>query len=79
MIELDVFGRRLLAIRREGSWTLFYPGPDGKRRPASDLLVPDHIGTEAELAEYLAELCHEWASRESPEVRIRASDQDPDV
>jgi hypothetical protein len=66
-LELDVFGTRVRAVRDEGRWSLFYLGADGKKRPATDLLVPDSV-TESELEGYLADLCHEWASETHPEV-----------
>jgi hypothetical protein len=66
-IELNVFGRRLLVLRIGKSWSVFYRGSDGKRRPASDILVPDSV-EEADLVGYLADLCHEWASKEHPSV-----------
>jgi hypothetical protein len=67
LIELDVFGRRLQVVRAGRSWSVFYPGSDGKRRPASDIVVPDSV-EEADLIDYLADLCHEWASQEHPHV-----------
>jgi hypothetical protein len=66
-VTLDVFGRRVLAVRIENGWSLFYVGSDGKRRPAQDIFVPGAV-TESELAEYLADLCHEWASEKHPQV-----------
>lgn len=67
-IRFEVFGRQVLVSRTAHGWTCWYPGPDGKRRPASDLLIPTHIG-EAALTNYLADLCHEWASETHPDVR----------
>ena len=37
-IKFDVFGRRILTIRSEKGWQLFYLSGDGKRRPADDLI-----------------------------------------
>ena len=66
-VTLDVFGRRVLAVRLDSGCSLFYVGSDGKRRPAQDIFVPSAV-TESELAEYLADLCHEWASPRHPGV-----------
>lgn len=53
--------RTLVAIRgRPGAWQAFYPGTDGKRRPA-DFVVPADVAAD-ELAEYLADLFHEDAT-----------------
>jgi hypothetical protein len=67
--EIDVFGIRLLAEYRSGRWTIFYPGTDGKRRLATDLVVPEFVVTEDDLAQYLADLCHERATPTNSEVR----------
>lgn len=59
-LRFNVFGK-LVAIRgRAGAWEAFYPGPDGKRRPA-DFIVPDDIA-EQDIQEYLADLFHEDAT-----------------
>jgi hypothetical protein len=53
------------SVRR---WTAFYSGPEGKRRLATDIVVP--AGTaESEIQQYLADLCHEWATEQHPSVR----------
>lgn len=66
-LNFDVFGRRVAIDRTEGGWQAFYPGADGTRRPAGDITVPSHI-TEAELAQYLDDFCHEWATERHPAV-----------
>ena len=66
--KFDVFGRRVLVAKTQEGWSAFYLGAEGKRRPAHDLVVPDFV-TEAGLEQYLADLCHEWATERHPEVR----------
>jgi hypothetical protein len=66
-IKFDVFGRRILTIRSEKGWQLFYLSGDGKRRPADDLIVPPFVA-ESEMVSFLEDLCHEWASDRHPEV-----------
>jgi len=66
-ITFNVCGRIVLAIRKESKWSLFYVGPDGKRRPATDLIVPSCVES-SEIDQYLNDLCHEWASETHPEV-----------
>lgn len=58
--RFNVFGKLVLIRGSAGAWEAFYPGPDGKRRPA-DFIVPDDIA-EADLQEYLADLFHEDAT-----------------
>jgi hypothetical protein len=67
-IKFDVFGRRVLVVESEAGWSVFYLGPEGKRRPAHDILVPPFV-SESELERYLADLCHESATERHPHVR----------
>ena len=67
-IRLDVFGRKVLAVKSEDGWQLFYSSADGKRRPADDLVVPPFVA-ESEMVSFLEDLCHEWASDTHPEVQ----------
>ena len=60
-LKFDVFGRNVAIVKTESGWQAFYLGNDGKRRPAGDIIVPASI-PEAEIAQYLDDLCHEWAS-----------------
>ena len=68
LFRLEVFGRKVLAVRSDAGWQLFHLSPDGKRRPAADLMVPAFV-TESEIARFLADLCHEWATDKYPAVR----------
>jgi hypothetical protein len=67
MLKFDVFGRRVLVSRNEGRWTAFYGGAEGKRRLASDITIPANT-PEEKLHQYLADLCHEWATSSHPDV-----------
>lgn len=68
-MRFSVFGRELLVRRERERWVCYYPGNEGKRRLARDLLIPDDA-TAAEVAGHLADLCHEWASRRYPSVEL---------
>jgi len=67
-VKLDVFGKPVLALRTEDGWRLYYLSGDGKRRAAADLIVPPFVD-EIEIERYLADLCHEWETKDHPEVR----------
>jgi hypothetical protein len=67
-IKINVYGRMVTVEKTDDGWAVFYPGADGRRRPAEDLVIPDFIG-ESELENYLSDLCHEWASARHPAVR----------
>ena len=59
--EIIVYGRRLV-LERRGAWTAFDTGTDGKRRIARDIVVPEFIVSETDLARYLADVLHERAT-----------------
>ena len=66
-VKLNVFGKQVLAIKAKDGWRLFYLSAEGKRRPASDIFVPEFV-TEFEIEQYLTDLCHEWATERYPSV-----------
>ncbi len=67
-MRFDVFGQRVLVTGSGDGWSAFYEGPDGKRRPATDIVIPPDL-SEPEIETYLADLCHEWASAHHPAVK----------
>jgi hypothetical protein len=67
-LKLDVFGRNVLIVERDGGWEAFYVGSEGKRRIAKDISVPSGIA-ESEMIQYLDDLCHEWATERNNSVR----------
>ena len=70
LIKFDVFGRDILVVKSSSGWKAFYPGTEGKRRPARDIMIPPDI-PEEKLAEYLDDLCHEWANdRNNSVIRV---------
>jgi hypothetical protein len=66
-LKFDVPGWDVAVVRTESGWQAFYLGNDGKRRPASDIIVPSNI-TETEMGQYLDDLCHEWATDRNTSV-----------
>jgi len=70
-LKFDVFGTQVLVLECERGWSVFYLGTEGKRRPATDIIVPSDMH-ESQIEQYLADLCHERASEKYPDVkRIR--------
>ena len=67
-LKLDVFGRRVSVVESENGWSVFYLGNEGKRRPATDIVIPQSL-SESEIAQYIADLCHEWAAERHPDVK----------
>ena len=68
LLKFDVFGRDVLIVEKDGGWKAFYLGSEGKRRPARDITVPSNV-TESKMAQYLDDLCHEWATDRNNSVR----------
>ena len=66
-LKFDVFGTDVLIVKKADGWEAFYLGSEGKRRPATDIIVPSHI-TESGMARYLDDLCHEWATEQNNSV-----------
>ena len=69
-LRFDVFGTDVLVKRVDGRWSAFYAGGEGKRRPARDIVIPADLD-EADLGGFLADLRHEWASEQHPNVTRR--------
>jgi hypothetical protein len=67
LMKLDVFGTEIEALKSEEGWQVFYLGGDGKKRLAKDIVIPPYI-EESEIATYLADIRHEFASTRHPEV-----------
>ncbi len=67
-LRFDVFGRKVLVVEFEMGWATFYLGVEGKRRPATEIVVPKDI-PESEIEQYLGDLCHEWATEQHPDVK----------
>jgi hypothetical protein len=67
-IKFDVYGRHVLISRTNDGWKIDFVSGDGKKRPAADIFIPYFI-SESEIEQYLADLCHEWATEKHPLVR----------
>jgi len=67
-LSFDVFGTQILVSRVKDRWVAYYLGTEGKRRPASDIVVPADT-PESEIAQYLGDLCHEWATHRYHSVK----------
>jgi hypothetical protein len=68
MLRFDVFGR-LMGVERQGSsWRLYLLDNPAGRRLAHNIAIPPELD-EAGLVRYLADLFHESARPERPEVR----------
>lgn len=67
-LKFDVFGRVVLITETRSGWEAFYLGNEGKRRPDRDIIVPSNIA-ESEIAQYLDDLCHEWATDRNNSVK----------
>ena len=66
---IEIFGRRFVVVRRPDGWAVHHPGDEGKRGPELEVPIPHDVLTPAALRDYLADVCHEWATPEQPRVR----------
>ena len=67
VLRFDVFGRSMEVVREGDLWAAYYLGSDGKRRPAHEAHVP-HFVEVGGVGRFLADLYHESASPERPDV-----------
>ena len=58
----------VLAIRKGDAWETYHLDSEGKRRIATDILIPSFVD-ESSIETYLMDLCHEWASDKYPTVK----------
>lgn len=68
-MKLDVFGRTIEVVKRNDRWMVFYTGNEGKKRAATDIIIPSTVA-ESDVVAYVADLCHEWATPAHPSVAI---------
>ena len=66
-IKIKVYGVLVIVEMTDSGWAVFYPGADGKRRLAENIVIPDFV-EESKLENYLSDLCHEWATDRHPSV-----------
>lgn len=67
-MKLNVFGRIIEVVRDDSRWKVFYYGNEGKKRLANDIILPPSLKKE-DLVEYIADLCHEWATPSNSKVK----------
>ena len=66
-MKLNVFGSLVEVSKDHHGWKAFYPGTGSTKRLAHDIVIPSDLD-ESELVDYIADLCHEWATLENNEV-----------
>jgi hypothetical protein len=67
MLRFDVYGRQVGVVRDNDRWTAVWVGSEGKHRPAPGIAIPPELH-ESELRRFLADLFHESASADKPDV-----------
>ena len=66
-MKFDVHGRTLI-VQREGERWAVYQSADGRRSLAPDIVIPGSLEA-TEVSQYLADLFHELATPQHPNVR----------
>lgn len=67
-MKLNIFGRIAEVIREDGQW-VFYSLGEGKKRRENGLVIPAELSA-AEVVTFLADIFHEVASPQNPEIKI---------
>ena len=68
MLRFDAFGKTIGVMSVKDGWRAYYLGAEGKFRDAHDIVIPSATPVEG-IAAYLADLLHESATPEHPNVR----------
>ena len=68
-MTLEIFGRPFVAVLRRDGWAVHYKGEEGKRGPLLEVPIPHDVRTPRALRDYMADVCHEWATPEHDRVR----------
>jgi hypothetical protein len=66
-LKLLAFGRFLDIERVDNKWVAFDKGNEGKRRKATDIIIPSSL-KQTELISYLDDLLHESATEIHPNI-----------
>lgn len=69
MLRYDVFGRHIGVIREDDGWRAVFIGDGGKHREAPGIVIPDRV-EKKDLARFLADVFHESARPDRPDVRL---------
>ena len=64
-MKLDLYGQAIEVSRASDGWKVFYLDGDGKKRAATDVVIPHDIDA-SEVCSYLDDLCHERATPAHP-------------
>ena len=67
MLRFDVFGREVGVLREAGRWRAVFVGSEGKHRSAPAIVIPPDLPA-GELRRFLADLFHESARPDRPDV-----------
>ncbi|WP_371929326.1 hypothetical protein [Photobacterium sp. CCB-ST2H9] len=67
-IKFNVFGHLMSVQRKDGEWLLFMESETSLRARVYDVVIPSDL-QESELAGYLADIYHEQASAQYPDVQ----------
>ena len=65
-VTLDVFGKRMVVERADGTWRTYLVGSDGKRSDVH-IAIPESMQA-TELAQYFDDIFHEAATPQRPSV-----------
>ena len=67
IIKFNVFGKQMAVLKKDHEWHLFNESDTGIRSRVYDVVIPSDLEA-VELATYLDDIYHEYASDKHPKV-----------
>jgi len=67
IIKFNVFGKPMSILKKENEWLLFNESDTGLRSRVYDVVIPSDMEPR-ELATYLDDIYHEYATDKNPKV-----------
>lgn len=67
-VKINAYGRLLEIIKENEHWSIYVLG-EGKKSLAKDIIIPPTYN-EQEALEYLADMLHEAATPQNPDIKI---------
>lgn len=67
-MKFNVYGKKIEVTRKDDNWRVFYLGNEGKKRSAENIVIPSSV-KQHQLKAYLADICHEWATKQNDVVK----------
>ena len=68
-MKLNIYGKCLLEVIKENDQWVIYVLGEGKKSRSNDIVIPSYMD-ENEVVVYLADIFHEAATPENPDIKV---------